>query len=173
MTISELIRLKESEDKVEFKEAKSQFSYNRGKKSILGYVTALANEKGGYLVLGVKESSPHEICGSAAWRDLEGKLELSKEEPKIGERYIIKELELVLLSLQGNKTKIGTLEKDLSVSLNRNQVKYLLQKLHEDEIVKTEGTGKGNRYSVTKDYEDLRDESLISAILHNLKEKYK
>ncbi|GHT70819.1 hypothetical protein AGMMS50239_39590 [Bacteroidia bacterium] len=37
-----LIHLKESEDKVEFKEAKSQFSYNNGKKSALGYVTALA-----------------------------------------------------------------------------------------------------------------------------------
>jgi ATP-dependent DNA helicase RecG len=98
---------------------------------------------------------------------------LSKEEPKIGERYIIKELELVLLSLQGNKAKIGTLEKDLSHSLNRNQVKYLLQKLHEDGIVKTEGTGKGNRYSITKDYEGLRDELFLSAVLYNLKEKYK
>lgn len=75
MTISELIRLKESEDKVEFKEAKTQYSYKTGKKSVLGYVTALANEKGGYLVMGVRESSPHEICGSTAWEGLEGKLE--------------------------------------------------------------------------------------------------
>jgi ATP-dependent DNA helicase RecG len=75
MTVPELIRLKESEDRVEFKEAKTQYSYNNGKKSVLGYVTALANEKGGYLVLGVKESTPHEICGSAAWQGLEGKLE--------------------------------------------------------------------------------------------------
>jgi ATP-dependent DNA helicase RecG len=75
MTISELIRLKESEDKVEFKEAKTQYSYKIGKKSVLGYVTALANEKGGYLVMGVREASPHAICGSIAWEGLEGKLE--------------------------------------------------------------------------------------------------
>jgi ATP-dependent DNA helicase RecG len=75
MTIPELIRLKESEDKVEFKEAKTQYSYNSGKKSVLGYVVALANERGGYLVFGVRESSPHEICGSAAFEGREGKLE--------------------------------------------------------------------------------------------------
>ena len=75
MTISELIHLKESEDKVEFKEAKTQYSYNKGRKSVLGYITALANEGGGYLVLGVRESTPHEICGSIAWEGLEGKLE--------------------------------------------------------------------------------------------------
>jgi ATP-dependent DNA helicase RecG len=75
MTISELIRLKESEDKVEFKEAKAQYSYKSGRKSVLGYVVALANEGGGYLAFGVRESSPHEICGSVAWERLEGKLE--------------------------------------------------------------------------------------------------
>ena len=75
MTISELIHLRESEDKVEFKEAKTQFSYKAGKKSVLGYVCAFANEGGGYLVLGVRESTTHEICGSLAWEGLEGKLE--------------------------------------------------------------------------------------------------
>jgi ATP-dependent DNA helicase RecG len=75
MKISNLIRLKESEDKVEFKEAKTQFAYNSGKKSVLGYVTALANEGGGYLVLGIRESSPHEVCGSHAFEGREGKLE--------------------------------------------------------------------------------------------------
>ena len=50
MTVQELKRLRESEDKVEFKEAKTQFSYNSGKKSVLGYVAAFANEGGGYLV---------------------------------------------------------------------------------------------------------------------------
>ena len=37
--------------------------------------SALANEGGGYLVLGVKESVPHEICGSSAYEGREGKLE--------------------------------------------------------------------------------------------------
>ncbi|MDR2652590.1 MAG: putative DNA binding domain-containing protein [Prevotellaceae bacterium] len=75
MTIREIKRLRETEDKVEFKEAKTQFSYNSGRKSVLGYISALANEGGGYLVLGVRESAPHEICGSPAFEGREGKLE--------------------------------------------------------------------------------------------------
>jgi ATP-dependent DNA helicase RecG len=75
MTIQEIKKLRETEDKVEFKEAKTQFSYNSGRKSVLGYVSALANEGGGYLVLGVRESAPHEICGSPAFEGREGKLE--------------------------------------------------------------------------------------------------
>ena len=73
MTIKELIYLKESEDKVEFKEAKGgNLSYNGGTKldiskrrrCILGYVIAFANEGGGYLVFGIKESLPHIVVGS-------------------------------------------------------------------------------------------------------------
>ena len=41
----------------------------------MGYASALANEGGGYLVLGVRESVPHEICGSQAFDGREGKLE--------------------------------------------------------------------------------------------------
>jgi ATP-dependent DNA helicase RecG len=41
----------------------------------LGYVSALANEGGGYLILGVSDDAPHEICGSAAFEGKEGKLE--------------------------------------------------------------------------------------------------
>nr|WP_293304521.1 ATP-binding protein [Allomuricauda sp.] len=72
-TIQELIHLKESEDKVEFKQAKGgNISYNGGVKTdiskrrrcILGYVTAFANEGGGYLVFGIKESHPHEVVGT-------------------------------------------------------------------------------------------------------------
>ncbi|GHV04673.1 hypothetical protein FACS189416_3360 [Bacteroidia bacterium] len=75
MTIQELIHLRESEDKVEFKQAKTQFAYNSGRKSVLGYVSAIANEGGGYLVFGIKEASPHEVCGSLAFEGKEGKLE--------------------------------------------------------------------------------------------------
>jgi ATP-dependent DNA helicase RecG len=75
MTIQEIKKLRETEDKIEFKEAKAQFSYNSGRKSVLGYVSALANEGGGYLILGVRESAPHEICGSPAFEGREGKLE--------------------------------------------------------------------------------------------------
>lgn len=76
MTIPELKQLKESEDKVEFKEAKNQYNYNNGRRSVLGYVVALANEGGGKLILGVQENKNglHTIIGSAAWAGQEGKL---------------------------------------------------------------------------------------------------
>ncbi|MCO5268960.1 MAG: putative DNA binding domain-containing protein [Brumimicrobium sp.] len=77
MTTNELKHLKETEDKVEFKEAKKQYAYNRSRNSVLGYVVALANEGGGKLIFGVKENknTPHEIVGSLAWKGQEGKLE--------------------------------------------------------------------------------------------------
>ena len=76
MTIEELKHLKESEDKVEFKEAANQYNYNNGRRSVLGYVVALANEGGGKLILGVRENNNglHIITGSAAWEGREGKL---------------------------------------------------------------------------------------------------
>ncbi len=84
MTIDEIIHLKESENKVEFKEAKGgNISYNGGSKPdpkdrrrcILGYVTAFANECGGYLVFGIKESKPHIVVGTEQNRDRIGELE--------------------------------------------------------------------------------------------------
>ncbi|MFW5879895.1 MAG: RNA-binding domain-containing protein, partial [bacterium] len=56
MTIEEIKFLKEKEDKVELKKAITQYSYNNGRKSVLGYVVALANEKGGKLIFGVSEN---------------------------------------------------------------------------------------------------------------------
>lgn len=72
MTIKELQKLQESEDKVEFKEAKHNFPWNGGshteqsdrRKCYLGYVVALANEKGGLLVLGMEDKLPHKVVGS-------------------------------------------------------------------------------------------------------------
>ncbi|MCH8555556.1 MAG: putative DNA binding domain-containing protein [Schleiferiaceae bacterium] len=77
MTIAELKQLKESEDKVELKKAETQYNYNNGRRSVLGYVVALANEGGGKLILGVQENknAPHTITGSTAWDGKEGKLE--------------------------------------------------------------------------------------------------
>jgi len=75
MTINELKHLKESEDKVEFKEAKTQYAYNSSKKSVIGYTVALANEIGGCLVLGMKDVHPHDVCGSKAYEGREGQLE--------------------------------------------------------------------------------------------------
>ena len=72
MTIAQLRKLRESEDKVEFKEAKHNFPWNGGshteqsdrRKCYLGYVVALANEKGGLLILGMADKLPHKVVGS-------------------------------------------------------------------------------------------------------------
>ena len=70
--LRELSLLKESEDHIEFKEAKHNFDYNGGshkeskerRHCILGYVAALANEKGGRLVFGMKDKRPHDVVGT-------------------------------------------------------------------------------------------------------------
>lgn len=84
LTIKDIIELRESEDKVEFKEAKGgNISYNGGSKPepskrrrcILGYVTAFANEGGGHLIFGVKEGTPNIIVGTSQNKDSLGELE--------------------------------------------------------------------------------------------------
>ena len=70
--LRELSLLKESEDHIEFKEAKRDFNYNGGKHTdpkerrycILGYVAALANEGGGRLVFGMHDHRPHNVVGT-------------------------------------------------------------------------------------------------------------
>ncbi len=72
MTIEELQRLRESEDHIEFKEAKRDYPFAGGSHNdpkdrrhcVLGYIVALANEKGGRLVLGMADKTPHEVVGS-------------------------------------------------------------------------------------------------------------
>lgn len=83
MTIDELKRLKESEDNVEFKSARNNYPVDGGKRSdpkerrkcITGYVTALCNEGGGKLVLGMADEYPHKVVGSTFAKGLEGALE--------------------------------------------------------------------------------------------------
>ncbi|GHT44294.1 hypothetical protein AGMMS49965_19670 [Bacteroidia bacterium] len=83
MTIQELKQLRESEHKVEFKEAKKDFNFAGGKhndpaerrKCVLGYVVALANEGGGLLVFGMKDKHPHEVVGTAFAAGKTGALE--------------------------------------------------------------------------------------------------
>ena len=72
MTIDELRHLRESEDKVEFKEAKKNFPFAGGShsnphdrwKCVLGYCVALANEGGGLLVFGMTDKVPHQVVGT-------------------------------------------------------------------------------------------------------------
>jgi ATP-dependent DNA helicase RecG len=83
ITIEKLKKLKESEDKVEFKKGEGgNVSYDGGSKKhperrrcILGYVTALCNELGGYLVLGMGDKYPHEVTGTNQYVDAIGDFE--------------------------------------------------------------------------------------------------
>jgi len=71
-TIDELRYLQEREDHVEFKEAKHNYPFAGGEKTepserrrcVLGYIVALANERGGRLVLGMADAYPHIVVGS-------------------------------------------------------------------------------------------------------------
>lgn len=72
-TIEQLKLMKESEHKVEFKKGEGgNIAYNGGgrvepkdrRKCILGYVTALCNEGGGSLVIGMHDKFPHEVIGT-------------------------------------------------------------------------------------------------------------
>ena len=91
---------------------------------------------------------------------------------KIGKRYIVKEIELVLLALQGNNLKIGDLQEILKNSLSRNQISYLKMKLMEDNVLKVVGRIKGARYSIADKYADLRGDVLLSAVIAELRARY-
>ncbi len=83
LTIPNLKKLRESEDRVEFKEAKNNFPWNGGKhtdqkerrKCYLGYIVALANEGGGLLIFGMKDNLPHNVVGTDFAQGLIGKME--------------------------------------------------------------------------------------------------
>lgn len=91
---------------------------------------------------------------------------------KIGKRYLVKEVELLLLALQGNALKMGELEKILQESLNRNQIKYLAGKLFEDEVLSKAGKGSGTTYTLHESFSLLRGDSLTQKVFAFLSSKY-
>ena len=99
MTITELKQLKESEHKIEFKRAEHNFPWNGGshsdqrerRKCFLGYIVALANEEGGFLVLGMDDTLPHKVVGSDFGLNKLGELEDAVYE-KLGIRIRTSEL---------------------------------------------------------------------------------
>lgn len=91
---------------------------------------------------------------------------------KIGTRYLIEEIRILVLELQDKKMKIGEMEVNLSKYLNRNQIKYLLSKLLQDEVLVKDGKGKGTNYFITTKFDQYRGEILINQIITFLKDKY-
>ena len=76
--------MRESEDHVEFKRCQQgNLSFNGSdkqkpsdrRKCILGYVVALANANGGYLVLGMEDAFPHKVVGTSQCENALCKLE--------------------------------------------------------------------------------------------------
>ncbi|MDQ5908275.1 MAG: ATP-dependent helicase RecG [Pseudomonadota bacterium] len=64
-TLERWMRSPAEHERLEFKEAKQQFDTTK----LLRYCVALANEKGGYLVLGVSDKPPRRVVGSQAFAD--------------------------------------------------------------------------------------------------------
>ncbi len=60
------INLEAESEVLEFKGAKSQFDSNR----LIEYCVAIANEKGGNIVLGVSDKKPRQVVGTQAYLDL-------------------------------------------------------------------------------------------------------
>ena len=98
--LRDLSLLKESEDHIEFKEAKRNFNWDGGdhkdpkerRHCILGYVVALANERGGRLVFGMKDDMPHEVVGTSFEEGNLGALEDAKKVVLQGlDGYIVSE----------------------------------------------------------------------------------
>lgn len=84
LTIAQLQHMRESEDHVEFKKGEGgNISYNGAKKDnpkerrkcILGYVVALCNEGGGFLVIGMHDDFPHKVVGTKQAENAIGQLE--------------------------------------------------------------------------------------------------
>lgn len=91
---------------------------------------------------------------------------------KIGNRYLIEEIKVLILALQDKRLKIGELEDRLNEYINRNQIKYLLSKLQQDGILDKEGSGKGTCYFIHKQFDKFRGEALMNEITLWLKGKY-
>jgi len=72
ISIEQLSHMREREDHVEFKRAMKNYPFAGGEKNdprerrhcVLGYIVALANEKGGRLVLGMEDKLPHKVSGT-------------------------------------------------------------------------------------------------------------
>jgi ATP-dependent DNA helicase RecG len=99
-------------------------------------------------------------------------LSLADEGMRIGNRYVVKEVERLLLLLQDEPRKVGFLEQALRETLSRGQIKHALIKLMEDGIIESQGKLKGTRYALVSTYVKFRGNELIRRILSDLRGRY-
>jgi ATP-dependent DNA helicase RecG len=93
---------------------------------------------------------------------------LAERQQRVGSRYVVAEVSQFLMAIQGKALKIGELEATLSGVLNRNQIKYLITKLFEDQIISNESAGRGTRYVLKAPYDALRGDLLINEVIASL-----
>jgi len=99
-------------------------------------------------------------------------LSLADEGMRIGNRYVVKEVERLLLLLQDEPRKVGFLEDALRETLSRGQIKHALIKLMEDGIIGSQGRLKGTRYALVPSYVKFRGNELIRRVLAHLRGRY-
>ena len=63
--LKELLTIRSVNEHVEFKEAKSNFHFEK----LVDYCVALGNEGGGYIILGVTDKIPRKIVGTQAFAE--------------------------------------------------------------------------------------------------------
>ncbi|WP_294113487.1 ATP-binding protein [uncultured Fibrobacter sp.] len=144
--IADLKKLRESEDRVEFKAAMHNYPFAGGKNAdpkerrrcVLGYIVALANEKGGKLVLGMADQYPHGVVGSDfAEGDTEMFSILSEQEPdfsaKICEGLKIKDLDKAAINILKQKYSAKQ-ENPLFLALSTTQLLSDLDLMHGNKI---------------------------------------
>ena len=97
---------------------------------------------------------------------------LASKAQRIGNRYVMSEIEVFLQVIQGQLLSIGDLGKALAGSLNRNQIKYLIQKLYDDEVIVSVGSGRGTKYRIADSYSLVKGDALINEVQNILREKH-
>jgi ATP-dependent DNA helicase RecG len=97
---------------------------------------------------------------------------LADREQRIGSRYLVPEVDQFLMAIQRKSLRIGELQELLSGALNRNQIRYLVTKLYEDDIVGVEGVSRGTRYFLRPAFARLSGDALVQAVISHLREKF-
>jgi hypothetical protein len=95
---------------------------------------------------------------------------LAAREQRIGNRYLVAEVEQYLMAIQGRVLKISELEEPLVGILSRNQIKFLTVKLLEDGILAKSGIKRGTQYSLSEVFMNQKGENLINEVVDKLRE---